>query len=152
MAYPDEIGLYPEFEFTLGSKTQHVTAWTSYLQTSEAWLNGLRGEVVGARGVAASLDARLDGLVPYSGATGNLDMGAYRISAAAALLPGQITTLSQVLGLITGGASPADLPITDLDPGTATDGQLYGRVGGAVVGVSVPALRLVSFNNLFHGA
>jgi len=123
--------------------TDYPAKLTGLNEAVEADVNALQGEVTTARGASLTLDARLDGIdatfanyAPYSGATGNLDMGAYRIAAAAALSPGQLTTLSQVLGLVTGGASPADLPITDLNPGTATAGQslAISDDGTAIVG------------------
>ena len=120
--------------------TDYPAKITGLNEAVEADVTALQGEVTTARGGALSLDDRLDGmdatLLPYAGATGDLDMGAHRIAAAAALSPGQLTTLSQVLGLITGGASPGDIPVTDLNPGTATAGQALAISddGTAIVG------------------
>ena len=133
---------YSSFLIAVGD-TDYPAKITGLNEAVEADVTALQGEVTTARGGALSLDARLDGIdatfanhVPYSGATGNLDMGVYRIAATAALLPGQLTTLSQVLGLITGGASSGDIPVTDLNPGTATAGQLLAISddGTAIVG------------------
>jgi len=103
-------------------------------------LTDIQNEVITARGGEINLSTRLANMYDSSsGLTVNLIGNGYRATGMAnAVDPQDLTTLSQVNSLISGSVGT----ITDLDYGTALDGDIYVRSGLAVSSIPKSSLNV----------
>ena len=98
------------------------------LETLRAFAEANAAELIEARAGAASLYLKLQAYMPYGGWNQNVSAGGYRITNGAnAQDPQDFVTLSQAQAISSGGGSPANIPVTALNVGTATAGQ-YLRI------------------------
>jgi len=104
----------------------------------------LTSEVDAARQSEPSLLGAFGLYVKLSGMTGDLDAGGYKITNSVdGTAPKDLTTFSQVTGMIIGGGSPGDISLLDLntvglEPGQniTTSGDGTAVAGEAMIGVS----------------
>lgn len=91
---------------------------------------------LGLRLTQAQVDARIAAIAELlSGLSADLNANGYRITGSGnAINPGDLCNLATVQALISGGGTPASIPITSLGVGTVADGQIVMRIGGAIVG------------------
>jgi len=129
-----------DITFTAGQ-----TDYIAMLNELRSLSSGVSDEVVSARDgeltllanidlrlTQAQVDARIGALAPLlSGMTADLNAGGFKVTNLAdPTAPQDAATQSWVASQIIAGGSPGDVPITSLDKGTATEGQLY--LAGAV--------------------
>ncbi len=134
------------------SDIEHAAGDTDYiahLNTLVSRSQAVATEVETARGGAANLDARLDGLLDASaGLPADLAANGHKITGLADPVNGQdAATKAWANALLVGGGSPASIPITGLGAGAATASQLV-RINGAGTapeGVSPSGLAVTGF-------
>lgn len=129
--------MFEEHRIPAGNSPWHEQYW-AFVDA----VGAIAQQVIDAKEGKATLLLNMQAKLPYSGWTQNVNANGHTINnLAAATSSSQPTTLSQVQSLITTGGNPSDVAITDLNKGTAVNGQYIGVVAGAVAGVTPPALN-----------
>lgn len=95
----------------------------------------------GLRLTQAQVDARVGAIgVLLSGLSANLSAAGFKITGAGeATASGDLVNLAVAQALLSGGGTPANIPITSLGVGSMVDGQVVMRIGAAIVGGSMEA-------------
>lgn len=135
------------------SDIEHAAGDTDYIEhlnTLVARAESVATELETARDGESTLDARLNGLVANAtGLTANLPGNAQRITGLADPVDGQdAATMAWANALLVAGGSPASIPVTGLNPGTASASQLL-RIdsgGTAPEGVALSSLPVTGLD------
>lgn len=94
-------------------------------------------------------------LVKLSASTlyGAMNAGGYVISNAGnAVAAGDLVNLQTAQALLSGGGTPANIPITSLGVGTANDGEILMRSGSAIIGRKLPEVVTTTVTATTHTA